>query len=346
MSNHATRQVKIPPFFIQPNPDWTNLMVFAHSLAPTLQSKLSGRFLRITVHSEEEYRKLATYFRHEQIAFKSFMLKSERPLKPILRGLPTSTKLEAVKKEIESEGFKIHKISRLTKFQSKAPMPLIYIQLINDLNADSIYNYVDMFGTRVAFEPYDGSRNRRPNQCWRCQGFFHSSEVCQLPMKYLKCAGPHQAKDCTLHFEDSLKCANCGGEHAANWRQCPRFPKSKKAPNHQNKGGNIKNNNTRPSNKNINQRNQNTAPEVMPSSQNLKHNNQLRSPLSYRTTDPKLLYSKVVSGQIPANQPRKNINDNNDQNFSALFCSVLAISNDAGVDQNLLAKAFRQALLL
>ncbi|GFV34998.1 probable RNA-directed DNA polymerase from transposon X-element [Trichonephila clavipes] len=189
------------------------------------------------------------------------MLKSERPLKLILKGPPTSTELEAVKKEIESEGFKIHKISRLTKFQSKAPMPLIYIQLINYLSADSIYNYVDMFGTRVAFEPYDGSRNRRPNQYWRCQGFFHSSEVCHLPMKCLKCAGPHQAKDCTLHFEDPLKCANCGGEHAANWRLCPCFPKSKKAPNHQNKGGNIKNNNTKLSNKNINQRNQNTAPE-------------------------------------------------------------------------------------
>ncbi|GFV97355.1 probable RNA-directed DNA polymerase from transposon X-element [Trichonephila clavipes] len=336
-------RVKIPPFLIQPNPDWTDLMVFAHGLAPTLQSKLSGRFLRITVQSEEEYRKLATYFRHEQIAFKSFMLKSEKPLKLILRGLPTSTELEAVKKEIKSEGFKIHKISRLTKSQSKAQMPLIYIQLINDLNADSIYNYVDMFGSRVAFEPYDGSYNRRPNQCWRCQGFFHSSEVCHLPMKCLKCARPHQAKDCTLHFEDPLKCANCGGEHAANWRQCPRFSKSKKAPNHQNKGGNIKNNNPKPSNKNINQGNQNTAPEVMPSPQNLKHNNQLQSPQSYRTTDPKLPYSKVVSGQIPANQPRKNIN-NNDQNFSALFCSVLAISNDAGVDLNLLAKAFRQSL--
>ncbi|GFW56343.1 RNA-directed DNA polymerase from mobile element jockey [Trichonephila clavipes] len=93
-------------------------MVFAHSLAPTLQSKLSGRFLRITVQSEEEYQKLATYFRHEQIAFKSFMLKSERPLK-------------------------------------------LYIQLTNDLNADSIYNYVDMFGTRVAFEPSVRSNSTR-----------------------------------------------------------------------------------------------------------------------------------------------------------------------------------------
>ncbi|GFU87606.1 uncharacterized protein TNCV_2935281 [Trichonephila clavipes] len=103
-------RVKIPPFFIQPNPDWTDLMVFAHSLAPTLQNKLSGRFLRITVQSEEEYRKLATYFRHEQIAFKSFMLKSERPLKLILRGLPTSTELEAVKKKLS------RRVSKFTKF--------------------------------------------------------------------------------------------------------------------------------------------------------------------------------------------------------------------------------------
>ncbi|GFW11791.1 nucleic-acid-binding protein from transposon X-element [Trichonephila clavipes] len=98
-----------------------------------------------------------------------------------------------------------------------------------------------MFGTPIAFEPYDGSRNRRPNQCWRCQGFFHSSEVCHLPIRCLKCAGPHQVKDCTLQFEDPLKCANCGGKHAANWRQCPRFPKAK-GPNHQNKGVRVEKN--------------------------------------------------------------------------------------------------------
>ncbi|GFV21759.1 nucleic-acid-binding protein from transposon X-element [Trichonephila clavipes] len=92
-----------------------------------------------------------------------------------------------------------------------------------------------MFGTRIAFEPYDGSRNRWPNQCWRCHGFFHSSEVCPLPIKCLKSEEPHQANDCTFHFENPLKWAICGGEHAANWRQCPRFPKSKKTPKHQKK---------------------------------------------------------------------------------------------------------------
>ncbi|GBM84684.1 hypothetical protein AVEN_49837-1 [Araneus ventricosus] len=49
-----------------------------------------------------------------------------------------------------------------------------------------------------------------------------SSEKC------VKCAGPHSAKEflqCTLAFDDKLTCANCGGDHAANCRQCPKFPK-------------------------------------------------------------------------------------------------------------------------
>ncbi|GFV41108.1 RNA-directed DNA polymerase from mobile element jockey [Trichonephila clavipes] len=116
-------------------------------------------------------------------------------------------------------------VARVTSKQKKAAAP----------TENNISDNTNTFGTRVAFEPYDGYRNRQPNQCWRCQEFFHSSVICHLSMKCLKCAGPQQAKDCTLHFEDPLKCANYGGENAANWRQCPRFLKSKKAPNHQNK---------------------------------------------------------------------------------------------------------------
>ncbi|GFX36712.1 RNA-directed DNA polymerase from mobile element jockey [Trichonephila clavipes] len=109
----------------------------ARQLAPTLISKLTGKFLRITVQSDDEYRKLAQFLRHEGVEYKSFMLKSDRPLKLLIHGLPTSTKVEEIRVEIEREGFQIHKISRLQKFKTKAPMPLIYLQLIaNDEGVD------------------------------------------------------------------------------------------------------------------------------------------------------------------------------------------------------------------
>ncbi|GFW88947.1 RNA-directed DNA polymerase from mobile element jockey [Trichonephila clavipes] len=111
----------------------------ARQLAPTLISKLTGKFLRITVQSDYEYRKLAQFLRHEGVEYKSFMLKSDRPLKLLIRGLPTSTKVEEIRVEIEREGFQIHKISRLQKFKTKAPMPLIYLQLVKDAKADTIF---------------------------------------------------------------------------------------------------------------------------------------------------------------------------------------------------------------
>ncbi|GFU16920.1 hypothetical protein TNCV_1254881 [Trichonephila clavipes] len=70
-------------------------------LAPTLISKLTGKFLRITVESDDEYRKLAQFLRQEGVEYKSFMLKSYRPLKLLIRSLPTSTKVEEIRVEFE-----------------------------------------------------------------------------------------------------------------------------------------------------------------------------------------------------------------------------------------------------
>ncbi|GFX14518.1 uncharacterized protein TNCV_1617011 [Trichonephila clavipes] len=97
----APPQNRISPIFVNPPDKWCTLISIARQLAPTLISKLTGKFLRITVQSDDEYRKLAQFLRHEGVEYKSFMLKSDRPLKLLIRGLPTSTKVEEIRVEIE-----------------------------------------------------------------------------------------------------------------------------------------------------------------------------------------------------------------------------------------------------
>ncbi|GFT84541.1 RNA-directed DNA polymerase from mobile element jockey [Trichonephila clavipes] len=178
----GTPQNRILPIFVNPPDNWCTLISIARQLTPTLISKLTGKLLRITVQSDDEYRKLAQFLRNEGVEYKSFMLKSDRPLKLLICGLPTSTNVEEIRVEIEREGFLIHKISRLQKFKTKGPMPLIYLQLVNDAKADTIFQFTEMFGTQISFECYDNSRNKRPNQCWRCQGFsiLRKSTISQL----------------------------------------------------------------------------------------------------------------------------------------------------------------------
>ncbi|GFS70530.1 zinc finger protein [Trichonephila clavipes] len=140
------------------------------------------------------------------------------------------------------------------------------------------------FGTRIEVKPFD--RGNKINQCWRCQGWFHSSEVCHLPPRCVKCAGPHAAKDCTLDFNDPMKCANCSGAHAANWSRCPKHPKNSKKKNlTKNKNGPKPNNFNSNSAKNLNKKQPAQAP---------------RPDISKaRKVSPNLDYSKVVQNKIP-----------------------------------------------
>ncbi|GFX63338.1 hypothetical protein TNCV_3619411 [Trichonephila clavipes] len=83
----GTPKNRVPPIFVNPPDNWCTLISIARQLAPTLISKPTGKFLRITIQSEDKYRKLAQFLRHEEVEYKSFMFKSDRPLKLLIRGL-------------------------------------------------------------------------------------------------------------------------------------------------------------------------------------------------------------------------------------------------------------------
>ncbi|GIY71195.1 nucleic-acid-binding protein from transposon X-element [Caerostris darwini] len=145
------------------------------------------------------------------------MLQKDRPIKVVIRGLPGHTPVEDI--EIWNSQF-----DRKQETSSKT---------------EEIYSLSTLLGLRVSVESYRGQPG--PSVCWNCQGYFHSSEVCRLPTRCVKCAGPHRAKKCTLPLDQPLLCSNCGGAHAANWRGCPRMPKpaqksgAKKQPNAKNR---------------------------------------------------------------------------------------------------------------
>ncbi|GFV72818.1 zinc finger protein, partial [Trichonephila clavipes] len=157
------------------------------------------------------------------------MLKQDRPIKVVIRGLPSNTEPIDIKVEIEAEGFKVAKISQMKNYRTKAPMPLFCLQIENGVDAPKIYDFTELFGTQIEVKLFD--RGNKINQCWRYHGWFHSSEVCHLPPRCVRCAGPHLAKDCTLDFDAPIKCANCSGEHAANWSRCPKHPNNSKNKN-------------------------------------------------------------------------------------------------------------------
>ncbi|GFY63289.1 hypothetical protein TNIN_240511, partial [Trichonephila inaurata madagascariensis] len=52
----VVKKPRIPPFFISPKGDWRQLVALAKLIAPSFQSQMSGRFLKVTVADEVEHR--------------------------------------------------------------------------------------------------------------------------------------------------------------------------------------------------------------------------------------------------------------------------------------------------
>ncbi|GFW56109.1 zinc finger protein [Trichonephila clavipes] len=96
------KKPRILPFFISPKGDWRQLVALAKLKAPSFQSQMSGRFLKVTVSDEVEYRDLSRWLETTGVEFKSFMLKQDRPVKVVIRGLPSNTEPEDIKAEIEA----------------------------------------------------------------------------------------------------------------------------------------------------------------------------------------------------------------------------------------------------
>ncbi|GFQ71493.1 RNA-directed DNA polymerase from mobile element jockey [Trichonephila clavata] len=96
-----------PPFFINPKGDWRQLVAIAKMHAPSFQSQMAGRFLKVTVADADQYRALNSFLTEAGVEFKSFNLKEDRPVKVVIRGLPSNTEPEDIQAEIEAEGFKV-----------------------------------------------------------------------------------------------------------------------------------------------------------------------------------------------------------------------------------------------
>ena len=70
-----------------------------------------------------------------------------------------------------------------------------------------------------------------PQQCFNCLRFGHHARTCRSEIQTCRyCAGRHHSHKCKDNKQLTLKCANCGQEHATTSRLCPkRIEADKKA---------------------------------------------------------------------------------------------------------------------
>ena len=217
------KEPKAECFFIKFTDNYQALLKKLNELTKNkVSGKLSGDMLKLEPKDADAYRAVQRHLLSEKIPFHSLNLKNERPKKVVLKGLPVSFDIEDLKKILTEEaGLDIVRVSQLRNTKTRMPLPIFLLSLRPTADWQKVYTLKQVAYMAVKVQTF---RARGFKICYRCQQFNHSSENCSMPPKCLKCAQGHLTRDCTRPKTEKATCANCDGDHPANFRLCPKNP--------------------------------------------------------------------------------------------------------------------------
>lgn len=110
---------------------------------------------------------------------------------------------------------------RVNGVLTKIALPLFFVNLVPKPNNKDAYKLNQMFHCKIKIES-PRKKNEIP-QCKRCQSFGHTQNYCHKQAKCVKCGENHHTTECKILKKAACKCANCGGDHTANWKGCPAY---------------------------------------------------------------------------------------------------------------------------
>lgn len=239
---------RIPPVYVsnvKNITDLTNILTSLECEKPTLQTLASGD-VKIASVDENSYRKIVNTLElisrnsnHQLygLSFHSFQLKSEKPYIVVIRGLHPTTPVEDIKNELLMIGHEANSITNViikkttnkkdregnvvSKQTYKLALPLFFVHLVPKDNNKNIYETTHLLYSKVKIEA--PRKKREIPQCKNCQQFGHTRTYCAHKSRCVKCGKEHITTQCQKKKEQKAKCANCQGEHTANWRGCPTY---------------------------------------------------------------------------------------------------------------------------
>lgn len=212
----------IPPIIMDIKPDWT------HEIIKGLIAQHTNRFhlqyrgknkVAVVCYTPEDHQRVKDGLR-QNAAFVTYTRKDEKTPKIVIRGLPAYVEAELAG-EFEKLGFKGAQVIKLKSSRiDNLPCPPFMIQFPSGMDLTKIRQIKYLFSCVINIQKYKPNR-ALGTQCYRCQGFGHSSRNCNLPARCVKCTEAHASTDCPK--KDRLKpayCCNCNENHPANYSKC------------------------------------------------------------------------------------------------------------------------------
>ena len=182
---------------------------------------------------EKAFRNTVAALKAANVEYHTYTLAAEKPVKIILSGLPVFDlgELNAKLAVLGILPAELKLFFRKVVGQEESALYLLHFQK-GSIKLTELQKIKAIFNVIVRWRYYE----KKPEdavQCHRCQRFGHGMRSCNRAPLCVKCGEKHLSEDCSLPKKVELettdkdatrrlvKCANCSGQHTANYRGCP-----------------------------------------------------------------------------------------------------------------------------
>ncbi|GFS85362.1 PRE_C2HC domain-containing protein [Trichonephila clavipes] len=106
---------------------------------PKTKSKLSGEYLRIFASTSDDLLGITEFLKEKGEQFFAFHPIDLRPQKVVIKGLPISTDICDIQKDLTERGFLVNKVAQLTKTKTKFKLPIFMVELQKSPDSPDIF---------------------------------------------------------------------------------------------------------------------------------------------------------------------------------------------------------------
>lgn len=187
------KTVNPPPIFIESNLNFNNFTAKIKELTQPagFECKTSTKGVKLQTFNSDSYRSVVKFLKESQVPFHSFQNKESKPYRIMIKNLHPTTDVSFIKDELTSLGFQQRNIMNVLHRQSKAPLPMFFIDLEPDINNPDIFKLSLLCYSKIKVEAPRPKKDTP--QCLRYQSYSHTRTYCNHHPRCVRCGDPHDS---------------------------------------------------------------------------------------------------------------------------------------------------------
>ena len=210
---------KTPPIFIDGVENYHALISFLENETGPNMFKTKSTLKGVTVYPEnpDVYRKLNSSLRNKGADFHTYQLPQDKCPRIVVKHLHHGTPIDIIKEEFKTLGYEAtNVVNVISRF--KKPLPMFFVDITKETFREEIFSIEFLYYSHIKIE--EPRQKRNIPQCVRCQQYGHTKTYCNHRPRCVKCGEYHETSSCLKTRDTPAKCANCAGQHPANYRGC------------------------------------------------------------------------------------------------------------------------------